>query len=303
MLINLRVIFGVGLLLLACLSTSTYAYSPRWGIVSNDLAYLCSMVQMNQEALKEPPPTEMKALINWFERGGFGSMDPIFLSEDKSCFLSRFNTPIHLIVRDGKLAGFGDVGYNGLWENGGNDDVIVLYFPEPGQQPWRIERKYGPYAFGNRFTTTELRMAVASMLGVLTFIAILSELFRRYRMRRNSTSKPVQRWHQFCKPHLEVCLILLNIFGDLVFLSYRLAQNQTLQQPELISVIYVFACKPIYLVMYYLSYGSRGPMNPSLSTVMFFILINAVIWGFAIAGIIRLIRKLLFLKSSGIVPA
>lgn len=261
------------------------------------------MVQMNQEALKEPPPTEMKALIDWFERGRFGSMDPIFLSEDKSCLLNRYNTPIHLIVRDGKLAGFGDVGNNGLWENGGNDDIIVLYYLEPGQHTPKIERIYGPYAFGNRFTTTELRLAVASMLGSLTFMAVLSELFRRYRMHRNSTSKPVQRWSQFCKPQLEVCLILLNIFCDLIFLSYRIAQNQTIQQPELVSIIYVFACKPIYLVVCYLSYGSRGPMNPALSTVLFFILLNAVIWGFAIAGIIRLIRKFLFLKSTRIVHA
>ena len=137
------------------------------------------MVQMNQDRLNESPPTEMKALIHWFERDNFGSLDPILVSKDKSSLLTSYNTPIHLIVRDEKLAGFGDVGYNGIWENGGNDDIIVLFFPEPGQQPWRIERKYGPYAFGNRYTLDELRRAIAIMLGLLTFIAITAEILRR----------------------------------------------------------------------------------------------------------------------------
>jgi hypothetical protein len=79
-----------------------------------------------------PPPGTAREYGDWLMRWApdVTTEGYVFYDDKQGVFLDPWNRPVVIIAREGTVSGLGSAGPNGVWEEGKNDDVVLMFQDE-----------------------------------------------------------------------------------------------------------------------------------------------------------------------------
>ena len=92
-------------------------------MAKGDLQALAVAIAVTQREYQDMPAVSMEGLVDWLhEKWGKHLHD---VDYDRKVIRDWWDSPIVLVVEEGKLKSLGSRGPNGQWEDGSGDDIVV----------------------------------------------------------------------------------------------------------------------------------------------------------------------------------
>ncbi|MGC4121545.1 MAG: hypothetical protein QM765_44610 [Myxococcales bacterium] len=108
------------------------SHFPAW--TRDQLAAVCTTIRNveSESKVASCPATTLPELVDWIAASDVGTPGVLGIDLRKRMIYDYWDQPIHLILREGKLAALGSAGEDGVWNDGRGDDIVVP-LESPGQ--------------------------------------------------------------------------------------------------------------------------------------------------------------------------